>query len=81
MSIQTYIAMSFGRSPEGHLSPRQYRDCGCETDALEQARLFGEADAGAIAISRLLDLDRGTSTPRLLHQVGEIPNLEYLLNR
>lgn len=81
MSVQTYIAMSFGRSPSGDLFPLQFRDCDCENDALEQAKRYGESDAGAIALARLLDLERGTSTPRLLHQVGETPGLDYLLAR
>lgn len=83
MSAQTcYVALPFDRSLDGSLAPKGQRQCVNADDALREAQALGSAHAGAIAMSRVIDIDTGrTAGARILSKIGDVPSLRYLLGR
>lgn len=75
-----YVALPFERCPMGTLTPRAVRDCRDESEARRAAETFAETYAGALAFSRVIDIDTGRAlAPRILAKVGDVPDVRYLL--
>ena len=81
MSAQTtYVALPFDRCAFGNLNPCEARECSSADEALSVARAFGETHAGALAFSRVIDVQAGTALKgHVLTKVGDLPSLGYLL--